>query len=135
LRGPCQDELPRLLPDLAELDERGVGEPVAGFLRELSAGDRDQLLSLLDLAFGDRPVTQVLVHPGRTTLVREQHLQAMVPAAPEQDAGAGSSGLVGRHRHLLGHLASHGRGAYGPMVRVPPGEAFIESLRQQVHLH
>jgi hypothetical protein len=71
LRRPRQDELPRLLPDLTQLDKRGMGELMAGFLRELSAGDRNQLLSLLDLALRDRPVTQVLVHPGRTTHVRE----------------------------------------------------------------
>ena len=81
---PRQDELPRLLPDLTQLDERGIGELVSGFLRELSAGDRHQLLSLLDLAFGDRPVTQVLVHPMRTAHVRQQHLQAIVAAAPSR---------------------------------------------------
>ena len=46
-------------------------------------------------------------------MVREQHLQAVVPATPEQDAGAGSPGLVGRHRHLPGrlHRIAHGRRA------------------------
>jgi hypothetical protein len=96
---------------------------VAGFLGELSASDGDQFLSLLDLAFGDRPVTQILVHPVRAALVSE-HLQAAVSPAPEQDAGAGSPGLVGRHRHLLDRLCVAWPRRMRPKVTVPPGEAF-----------
>src|SRR4029453_7126106 len=95
---PRQDQLARLLADLTQRDERGVGELVAGLLRELAASDRNQLLALLHLAFGDRPLPQVLVPPLGAALVGEQHLQAILAAAPQQDAGAGTPGLVGRHR-------------------------------------
>ena len=61
------------------LSERGV---------EFNALDKQPVYSVfLLLSPEDRP---------------EEHLQAIVPAAPEQNAGAGSPGLVGRHRHLLG---------------------------------
>jgi len=73
---------------------------VSGFLRELPASDRADFLSLLHLAFRDRPVTEVLFLPVRTAHVSKQNLQAIVWAAPEQNAGARSPGLVGHLRRL-----------------------------------
>ena len=78
-QSPDEPDFCRISP---RLDQGGIGEAQAGFLGELSASDRDRFLALLDLALGDRPVPQILVHPGRTALVSEQHLQAIVPAAP-----------------------------------------------------
>src|SRR5207247_6732293 len=97
LRRPPQDELPRLLLDLAELQERDVGHLVAGLLRELAQRDRRDLLALLDLALGDGPVAQVLLDPERPAHVREEHLHRATASAPQQDAGARPARLVRRH--------------------------------------
>jgi len=94
---PAEHELARLLGDLSELDQRAVGCLRSGLLLELPASDGDELLAGLHLAFRDRPVPEILLGPERSTLVGEQHLQAPVPAAPEQDAGARATRLVDSH--------------------------------------
>ena len=98
---PPQHELARLLCDLSKIDERLVGGFHSGFFRELSPSHRHELLTRLHLALGDRPVADVLLHPERSALMGQEHLQATLPAAPEQDPGARAPRFVGRHTHLL----------------------------------
>src|SRR5512132_1451600 len=100
LKCPSQHELARLLCDLSKIDERMVGGLVSGFFRELSPSHRHELLTGLNLALGDRPVADVLLDPERSTLMGQEHLQAAVPPAPEQDAGTRAPRFVGRHTHL-----------------------------------
>src|SRR5207249_10193081 len=114
-----QDDLPGLLLDLAELDQRDFGNVVPRLLRELAQGDRLALLALLDLALGDRPVAQVLLDPVRSAHVRKEHLQRALALAPEEDPGARPS------RFVAGHPASRARfilrraGAFEPRRRTP----------------
>src|SRR5262249_6679511 len=101
LNCPPQHELARLLCDLSEIDERAVGGLVSGFFCELSPSHRHELLTGLNLALGDRPVTDVLLDPERSGLMGQEHLKAAVPAAPEQDAGTRAPRFIGRHTYLL----------------------------------
>ncbi len=84
LNCPPEHELARLLCDLPKIDERVVWDLVSGFFCELSPSHRHELLAGLNLALWDRPVADVLLDPERSTLMGEEHLQAPLPAAPEQ---------------------------------------------------
>src|SRR5947209_2634325 len=86
LHCPPQHELARLLCDLSKIDQWVGGGLVSGFFCELSPSHRHELLTGLNLALGDRPVTDVLLDPERSALMGQEHLEAAVPAAPEQDA-------------------------------------------------
>src|SRR6266487_3816470 len=103
LNCPPQHELARLLRDLSKIYERVVWRLVSGFFCELSPSHRHELLTGLNLALGDRPVTDVLLDPERSALMGQEHLQATVPAAPEQHAGTRAPRFVRRHTHLLAH--------------------------------
>src|SRR6266511_467453 len=105
LNCPPQHELARLLCDLSKIDERVVGGFVSGFFPELSPSHRYELLTGLNLALGNRPVAHVLLDPERSALMGQEHLQAALPAAPEQDAGTRAPRFVGRHTYLLARVS------------------------------
>src|SRR6476620_4763992 len=94
LNSPPQHERARLLCDLSKIDERVAGGLVSGFFCELSPSDRHELFTGLNLPLGDRPVADVLLDPERSALMGQEHLQAAVPAAPEQDAGTRAARFV-----------------------------------------
>src|SRR5262245_48676523 len=101
LNCPTQHQLARLLCDLSKFHERLAWDLVPGLFCELSPSHRDQLLADLHLALRDRPVADVLLDPKRSTLMRQKHLQASLPRAPEQDAGTRAPRFVGRKTDLL----------------------------------
>src|SRR6266480_7934899 len=103
LNCPPQHELARLLCDLSKIDERVVGGFVSGFFCELTPSHRRELFTGLNLTLGNRPLADVLLDPERSALMGQEHLQATVPAAPEQHAGARAPRFVRRHTHLLAH--------------------------------
>src|SRR5438093_2894370 len=106
---PPQHELARLLCDLSKIDERVVWDLVSGFFREFSPSHRHELLTGLNLSLGNRPVADVLLDPERSALMGQEHLHAILPTAPEQDAGARAPRFVGRHMHLLARASRKGR--------------------------
>src|SRR4051812_4027299 len=91
---PCHNALPRLLPDLAELDRGSTGRIRPGLLGELAPGHVEQVLAGFGLALQDRPMSVVLPGPVRPAWVAQQHLHAGLDATPQEDPGAGSAGLV-----------------------------------------
>src|SRR6266576_1443828 len=101
LNCPPQHELARLLCDLSKIGERVVGGFVSGFFCELTPSHRRELFTGLNLTLGDRPVADVLLDPERSALMGQEHLQAALPAAPEQDAGTRAPRFVGSHTYLL----------------------------------
>ena len=84
---PGVHELPTLLPDASERQERRRG-PDAGLLQELALGGREQILALLDEALGDGPRAGIAVAPERTARVCEKHLEARLTPAEEEQSGA-----------------------------------------------
>src|SRR5512133_1368164 len=124
LNCPPQHELARLLCDLSKIDQRVVGGFVSGFFRELTPSHRHELFTGLNLALGDRPVAEVLLDPERSALMGQEHLQATLPAAPEQDAGTRAPRFVGRHMYLL---------ARGPVGLSPA--AWVQRNRRALPRH
>ena len=96
---PSVNHLAAALGYRPELDERAFRHGMAGLLLELPAGRGRQVrLVEVGLALGDGPAAQVLVAEEGAARVPEQHLQAIAPAAEEEDAGASAC----RHRRRVG---------------------------------
>src|SRR5262249_8174953 len=94
---PAKHQLAGLLRDLTEPDERPVGRNVSSLLFELTSRHRLALLAWLDFALRARPMAEILLRPEGAALMREQHLQATLPLAPEQDPRARAPRLIGLH--------------------------------------
>ena len=72
--------------DLPEVDQRPLGGWMPRLLGELPQGHGDELLALLDLALGDRPVAEVLLRPERAARMRQR------APPPVHSAGATAAG-------------------------------------------
>ena len=93
---PRVDDLAALLDDGSQLEQRPVGERVAGLLGELAPRDIQQRFVPVRFALGDRPGSRVALGEERSTRVGEEHLEAAGGRPVEEDAGT-------RSRRHAGH--------------------------------
>src|SRR5438132_2490007 len=87
LGGPREDRLPAGLAARRERDERSRGLD-AGFLEEFAPASGEGILAVVELSLGNGPRAGVLLRPEGPARMRQQHLEAAVAPAVEQDPRA-----------------------------------------------
>jgi hypothetical protein len=71
---PCVNDLPAGLPDPAQRNEFSA-RFYANFLFEFALRGCKRLFVELNLTFGNRPGSQILIHPQRSTRVNQEHFR------------------------------------------------------------